>query len=162
VNCYAVWTKNGWLCFTEFWGGFFEKILLNILDIVWADLVKSEKNFFFFLCIMSVLKLSSQAVSTNRLRCKYNKCFRFVKVSSAIPLYVIEIKWIYPILCKIMAWRIALSLGITARPCIYFLWCRLSERYYYLTTNISTCHVYIATLTYTLMTKCDQPFRPID
>jgi len=46
----------------------------------------------FFLCIMNVFKLSSQAVITKRLRCKYNKCFRFVKVNSAKPLYVIEMK----------------------------------------------------------------------
>ena len=57
----------------------------------------------FFLCIMNVFKLSSQAVITKRLRCKYNKCFRFVKVNSAKPLYVIEMKWTYPVLCKIMA-----------------------------------------------------------
>jgi hypothetical protein len=115
-----------------------------------------------FFCIMGVCKLSSQAVSTNDLRCKYNKCFRFVKVNSAIPLYVIEIKWLYPILRKIMAWRTALSFRYYRSPCIYFLCCRKSERYYYLTTNISTCHVYIATLTYTLMAKCVQPFHLID
>jgi len=31
----------------NFLGGFFEKILFNIMDIVWADVVKSEKNNFF-------------------------------------------------------------------------------------------------------------------
>ena len=92
----------------------------------------------------------------------YKKFFRFVKVISTIPLYVIEIKWIYPILHKILAWLIALSIRYYRTPMFCFLCFRLSERYYYLITNISTCRVYIATLTYTLMTKYDQPIHLID
>ena len=72
-------------------GGVSEKILLN-LDIVRADVVKTEQNNFFFFYLTRVFKISSQAIITNRLCRKYNKSFRFVKVSSAIPLYVIEIK----------------------------------------------------------------------
>jgi len=34
--------KKGWFCFTEILRGFFEKILLNNLDIVRADVVKTE------------------------------------------------------------------------------------------------------------------------
>ena len=44
--------KKGWLCFTEILGGFFEKILLNNLGIVWADVVKTEQNFFFYILIV--------------------------------------------------------------------------------------------------------------
>lgn len=70
----------------------------------------------FFLYLNSVFKISSQAVVTTGLCRKYNKWFLFVKVTSAIPLYVIEIKWIYPILRKIMAWRIAVSIRYYRTP----------------------------------------------
>lgn len=81
---------------------------------------RGKKNKTFFLCLTRVFKVSSQAVITNRLCRKYNKCFLFVKISSAIPLYVIDIKLVYPILRKIMAWRIALSISYYRTPMLLF------------------------------------------
>jgi hypothetical protein len=58
--------KKAWRCCTVIWGGgiSLEKHSCN-LDMVWADIVKTEQNNFF-VCIMRVFKLSSQSVVTNR------------------------------------------------------------------------------------------------
>jgi hypothetical protein len=43
--------KTAGFALLNFLGGFFEKILLNILDVLWADMVKSEKNNFVCVCV---------------------------------------------------------------------------------------------------------------
>ena len=113
---------------------------------------------------MSAFTLYSQEMMIARLH--HNCSIRFVSLKSApVPLYVTALNSVCSILHKILAWHIAVS--ITVLMYTHILTCCATDYKNVIitwpsTTDISVCHAYIVALTYSLTTKCEQPFHRID